>query len=132
RARQLRSAGAVTGATEVDKQKFDALVDKDAPVPSPLRKPKLDCSQASMGSDFVICSSNQLLDAEARLEDAYHAARASGGDSVRKDQIAWMKSYGHDCGLPLRGRPAPRLIEGAKDCIFAAIMKRVSELQASH
>ncbi len=94
------------------------------------RKPAMfDCSRASMGSDFVICASDQLLDAEARLEDAYKAARASGGESVGKEQVAWIKSYGPDCGLPLRGRPASAQIGGARQCILAAMTKRIGELQ---
>ncbi len=94
------------------------------------RKPAgFDCSRKSMGSDFVICASDQLLDAEARLEDAYKAARASGGESVGKEQVAWMKSYGPNCGLPLRGPPAPAQIGEARQCILAAMTKRIGELQ---
>jgi len=100
------------------------------PAPT-LRKPtSFDCSRASMGADFVICASDTLLDAEARLEDAYTAAHAARGDSVRSEQFAWIKSYGRDCGLPFRGRPAPQLIEGARQCVLDAMTKRISELQA--
>ncbi len=82
-----------------------------------------------MGTDYVICASAELLDGEARLEDAYKAARAAKGDSVKSEQWDWIKRYGPDCGLPLRGRPAPEQIEGAKSCVQAAIEKRIVELQ---
>jgi uncharacterized protein YecT (DUF1311 family) len=109
-----------------------ALPSAAAAQPAPtLRKPEaFDCSRASMGADFVICASDELLDAEARLEDAYKAARAASGDSVRSEQIAWIKRYGPNCGLPFRGRPASALIEGARQCVLDAMTKRIDELKS--
>lgn len=96
----------------------------------PLRKPaSFDCAKASMGSDFVICAYADLLDAEARLEDAYNAAKAARGTAVRSEQIDWMKSYGPDCGVPFRGRPSSALIRKSRDCVFSAMEKRIGELQ---
>lgn len=95
-----------------------------------LRTPaSFNCANALLGSDFVICASPELLDAEARLEDAYKAAHASGGDNVRSEQYAWIRRYGPDCGLPLRGRPETSLIASARQCVFDAITKRIAELQ---
>ena len=51
--------------------------------------PAFDCSKAFFGVEFVICSSPQLVEAEARLEDAYHAARNVRGDDEIKYQRAW-------------------------------------------
>ena len=121
---------------------FDPSVRKSRPaaVPSPtptagavaaatLRKPTMfDCTKASMGTDFVICAFPDLLDAEANLEDAYKAARAARGDVVRTEQIAWMKRYGPDCGLPLRGRPSSNRIDDARECVLSAMKKRTAEL----
>ncbi|MGO9047823.1 MAG: hypothetical protein ACLQFW_13215, partial [Xanthobacteraceae bacterium] len=77
------------------------------PAPTPLRTPAaFDCAKASMGVDYVICASPELMDAEARLEDALHAAHAAKGDQVKLEQWVWIKRYGADCGLPLKGRPA--------------------------
>ena len=96
-----------------------------------LRKPaNFDCARASMGADYVICASASLLDAEARLEDAYKAARAARGDAVKTEQIAWNNRYGPACGLPPRGRPAPEQMGQARGCIGAALDKRIRELQA--
>ena len=100
--------------------------------PSTLRTPaNFDCVNGKhMGADWVICASPELLDMEARLEDAYKAAHAARGDVVHHEQIEWMKQHGTDCGLPYRGRPASERIEGAKDCIMANMRKRLAELQA--
>ena len=109
------------------------IQDQSAPWPSvggTLRKPTMfDCARASMGVDYVICASASLLDAEARLEDAYKAARLARGDEVKAEQIAWNKRYGPECGLPLRGPPPPEQISQARGCIEAAINKRIRELQ---
>ena len=83
-----------------------------------------------MGADYVICASPELMDAEARLEDAYKAAHAARGDGVKAEQWAWIKRYGADCGLPLRGRPRPGQIDGARDCVAEAINDRLRQLQA--
>jgi uncharacterized protein YecT (DUF1311 family) len=83
-----------------------------------------------MGTDYVICASPQLLDAEARLEDAYRAALAAKGDAVKSERWEWIKRYGPDCGLPLRGRPAPDQIKGAAGCVRDAMEQRIRELQA--
>jgi len=86
-----------------------------------------------MGTDYVICASPQLLDAEARLEEAYSAARAgANGDRVKSEQLDWMKRFGPDCGLPLRGRPSDDKITSAARCIGDAMETRIKELQAEH
>ena len=84
-----------------------------------------------MGTDFVICNSPKLLDAEARLDDAYDAARAGpNGERVKAEEIEWMKHYGPNCGLPLRGRPSDSLIKGTAYCVGKAIEARIKELEA--
>ena len=82
-----------------------------------------------MGVDYVICASPELMDAEARLEDALHAAHVAKGDQVKTEQWAWIKRYGADCGLPLHGRPADERIHGAA-CVREAMEQRIKELQA--
>ena len=89
-----------------------------------------DCAKGKhMGTDYVICASPQLLDAVARLEDAYRAAYAARGDAVKSEQWEWIKRYGTDCGLPLRGRPSPNLIDSAASCVGGAMEQRIRELQ---
>ena len=97
----------------------------------PLRKPSIfDCAREWMGADYVICSSDTLLDAEARLEDVYRTAHAARGDAVKTEQWASVKRYGPACGLPLIGRPAPDQINEARGCIEDALNQRIRELQA--
>ena len=107
-----------------------ASVEPAAP-PVPRTPSKFDCVNGkNMGSDWVICASPVLLDMEARLEDAYGSALAARGEVIRHEQIAWIKHFGTDCGLPYRGRPAPEVIAGASLCVFAAMKQRLAELQA--
>jgi len=101
------------------------------PTSTPLRIPTaFNCAKASLGVDYVICASPKLLDAVARLEDAYFAAKAANGPAVVDAQWAWIKRYGPDCGLPLRGRPADAQITGTANCVSEAIESRIRELQA--
>jgi len=87
-----------------------------------------DCAKGSMGVDYVICASPELMDAEARLEDALHAAHVAKGDQVKTEQWAWIKRY--DCGLPFKGRPPEEKIHGAAGCVREAMEQRIKELQA--
>jgi uncharacterized protein YecT (DUF1311 family) len=121
---------------ERDKLKFDAAINANAPIqdsaPAPaLRTPRnFDCVNGKhMGADWVICASPELLDMEARLEEAYNAARAARGDLIRHEQFEWIKQHATDCGLPYRGQPAPELIGGARDCIMANMKQRLAELE---
>jgi uncharacterized protein YecT (DUF1311 family) len=102
-----------------------------SPTPTSLRTPTaFNCAKQHLGADFVICASPELMDAEARLEDAYQAARAAKGDDVKTEQWAWIKNFGPHCGLPLRGRPASNQIQGAAGCVRDAMEQRIRELQA--
>ena len=66
-------------------------------------------------------ASPELMDAEARLEDAYAAARlGANADRVKSEQWDWIKRYGPDCGLPMRARPSPELIDSAASCVSVA------------
>ena len=114
-----------------------AEAEPSSPASSPpaLRTPAhFDCVNGKhMGTDYVICASLQLLDAEARLEDAYAAARTgANGDRIKSEQWDWIKRYGPDCGLPLRGRPSDDKITSAAGCIGDAMEARIKELQAEH
>jgi len=89
-----------------------------------------DCSRTTLGVDYVICASPQLMDAEARLEEAYRAARASQGDEVKMAQREWSKSYGPNCGLPARGQPSSAESLRARDCVLNSMNKRTAYLQS--
>ena len=102
------------------------------PGPTPLRtSARFDCINGKhMGTDYVICASPELMDAEARLEDAYDAAHTAKGQVVQSEQWGWIKRYGPDCGLPLRGRPVPDLITSAAPCVLSAMESRIRQLRA--
>ncbi len=59
-----------------------------------------------------------------------HARATSKGDQVKSEQWDWIKRYGPDCGLPLRGRPADEEIHIAAACVREAMEARIKELQA--
>jgi uncharacterized protein YecT (DUF1311 family) len=102
------------------------------PEPTPLRtSARFDCINGKhLGTDYVICASPELVDAEARLEDAYDAAHATKGQVVHSEQRSWIKRYGPDCGLPRYGRPAPTLITSAAPCVLSAMESRIRQLRA--
>ena len=81
--------------------------------------------------EHVICSSPQLVEAEARLEDAARAARNVRGDDVKTEQHAWYtKIFVQSCGLPAKGRPSPAKIHASQNCVAEAINQRISALQS--
>jgi len=105
------------------------------PAPT-LRTPaKFNCSAPSFGSDYVICASAVLMDAEARAEEAYEAIRqglsAKGRQELLNNQREWWNDYGPNCGLPLKGRPSDSLLRSSKtqQCILAALESRIKELR---
>src|SRR3984957_4067696 len=102
------------------------------PEPTPLRtSARFDCINGKhLGTDYVICASPELMDAEARLEDAYDAAHTAKGQVVQSEQCGWIKRYGPDCGLPLRRRPAPDLITSDAPCVLSAMESRIRQLRA--
>jgi len=128
----IRRAPAASFASATATAPANAEATPSAPA-RPLRTPKnFDCANGKhMGTDYVICASPELLDALARLEDTYAVARGGAkGDAIKTEQIAWIKRYGPDCGLPQRGRPTDTLIQGTSYCVGRAIEARIKELEA--
>jgi uncharacterized protein YecT (DUF1311 family) len=100
------------------------------PAPRPASTPSaLDCVNGRhSGIDFEICAYPELLAAEARLNDAYHAARATGGDEVKIAQRTWSKSFGPGCGLPPKGQPSAAQMAQSRACVLNAINQRINDL----
>ena len=96
----------------------------------PYRTPtKFSCANATLGVDFVVCDSPQLMDAMAQLEDAYAAARAAKGDAIKAAQRDWSLQFGLDCGLPKKGRPSSQTAYNAQACVFRALNARIEYLR---
>jgi uncharacterized protein YecT (DUF1311 family) len=114
----------------------DSKTSEQGATPQPngtLRTPGwFNCSKASRGADYVICASPVLLDAVARLEDAFIEAKAARGNDVLAEHKAWLESYSENCGLPARGNPDDSQITGARHCVLSSINKRIAELNAEH
>ena len=70
------------------------------------------------------------MDAEARLEDAYKAARAAKGDQVKTEQLDWNRRFGPGRGLPLKGQPPEEKIRSVTGCVREAMEGRIKELHA--
>jgi tetratricopeptide (TPR) repeat protein len=97
----------------------------------PYRTPtKFNCANANLGVDFVVCDSPQLMDAMARLEDAYAAARAAKGDAIKAAQKDWSLQFWPYCGLPKKGRPSSQTAYNAQACIFRALNGRIEYLES--
>ncbi len=97
-----------------------------------LRTPTMfKCANRFLSVDYVVCDNPQLMDAMARLEDAYRNAVAVGGDNVKKSQRAWSLNYGPSCGLTGKGPPSETVSQSTRDCVFRAMNQRIAGLQNS-
>ncbi|MDD5459010.1 MAG: hypothetical protein PHF37_06435 [Phycisphaerae bacterium] len=91
-----------------------------------------DCSKAFLQTDFVICSSPDLLKAETDLEKLWHLF-LSDKDEVEKkvileDQRNWIKQYAERCKVHGKGRPSEAVIEAARPCVKQALGDRADYL----
>ncbi len=105
-----------------------------APPPATMQSaktpPAIACNKAFYSVEFVICSNQQLLETEARLEDANNAARARAVNGTTGQHAWWTESFGQSCGLPAKGRPSPAKIRASQSCVADAMNQRISALQA--
>jgi uncharacterized protein YecT (DUF1311 family) len=127
------SGAEALAAPKIGAEAIPLSLAKPAPrEPAPaLRTPTMfDCSKQHISTDFVICSSPELMDVEARLEDAYKAARAAKGERVKTEQLNWSRRYGPDCGLSFRGQPTAEKIHSVAGCVREAMEERIKELHA--
>jgi len=92
-----------------------------------------DCRKAALPSDFVICSSPDLVSENENLAKAWRVARAALDKTVVSDLIegqkTWLGSVNAACGLPERGKPDDATITGARNCVLNAVRSRTSELK---
>lgn len=91
-----------------------------------------DCSKAFLQTDFVICSSSDLLKAETDLEKLWHLFLSDKDEAEKKvileDQRNWIKQYGERCGVHGKGRPSEAVIEAARPCVKQALGDRADYL----
>lgn len=61
--------------------------------------PSFDCGKASTAAERLICSSNELAQADVQLAQAYKAALGNTADkaALKKEQAAWLKSQRNVC-----------------------------------
>jgi hypothetical protein len=130
-------AGAMSAAKPVQKpspdERNESKPSDDLPpatAQSAKTPPAIDCNKAFYSVEFVICSSPQLLETEARLEDANNAARARAVNGTTGQHAWWTGSFGQSCGLPAKGRPSPAKIRASQSCVADAMNQRISALQA--
>jgi uncharacterized protein YecT (DUF1311 family) len=77
--------------------------------------PSFDCSKASNVAESLICNDRDLSKLDVELARAYTRARESGGgESLRTEQIAWLKTTRNACS--------------DKDCLSSVLRKRISDL----
>jgi len=61
--------------------------------------PSFDCAKASTGAERMICSNNDLAQADVQLAQAYKAALSKSPDkaALKKEQGAWIRSQRDAC-----------------------------------
>lgn len=93
-----------------------------------------NCDKATLKTDFVICSSPELLQAEEALEKVWVKFNEDKDDIEKKAILAgqreWIKQYGEQCGLKGKGKPSEADIQTARPCVLQALKNRADYLQA--
>lgn len=91
-----------------------------------------DCAKATLGIDFVICSSSDILAANQVHETAYFALRERLGETERnkllESQRQWLREIPSECRIPARGRPAA-ISRDSQQCVMQALTARTNFLQ---
>jgi uncharacterized protein YecT (DUF1311 family) len=88
---------------------------------------KFNCKNAKQQLDLIICSSSDLLMAEAKLERAYRIAKNKLADEESKKQLAirFKEEWQHlasFCHIEnAEPSPTPELITGTHDCILSVL-----------
>ena len=94
-----------------------------------------DCSKAALPTDYVVCSTPQLLSANDAVAAAWSAARdrldEKGKAVLLADQKAWLREMAIRCGLPDRGRPNDAIITQAQNCVLRKHEERAEYLRAA-
>jgi len=92
-----------------------------------------DCSKAFLQTDFVICSSPDILQSENELERVWHLLITSKYDAEKKqlhdEQTQWIKQYAQNCGLQGKGQPSEIVMQQAQPCVRQALLQRTEYLQ---
>lgn len=103
-------------------------------VPTLARSAAFDCARASLKVDFVICRSQEGLQAIAELSSAWDAVRQQVTPDQKSALVAaqreWIKSYSAACGVPGRGRPDPDPSLATDTCVAQQIRARARTLEA--
>lgn len=71
-----------------------------APAPQAVKiSPSFDCGKASTAAERLICSSNELAQADVQLAQAYKAALGNAADKagLKKEQASWLKNQRNIC-----------------------------------
>ncbi|SMF97904.1 hypothetical protein SAMN02949497_4760 [Methylomagnum ishizawai] len=88
-----------------------------------------ECSKAFVKTDFVICSSQQILDEEDELEGLYHILLSSKPEAekeaFREQEREWIKQYTVSCGLYGKGKPPEEEIKKKQPCVQESILQRL-------
>jgi len=92
-----------------------------------------DCTKAFLPIDFVICSSQQVMQANEIHEKAWFASRARLDITQKKalldDQRKWLKRYPPQCGIPAKGKPLETISHDIQQCVIAELSSRTEFLQ---
>ena len=94
-----------------------------------------DCSKAAIPTDFVVCSSPELLAANDAHAQAWAALVRSMSrderDHLVAEQRQWLRDTNLSCGLPSAGKPVAAVISRAAPCVLRALQLRKDQLVQS-
>ncbi len=92
-----------------------------------------DCTKAFLPVDFVICSSQQVMQANEIHEKAWFATQARLDIAQKKalldDQRKWIKHYPPQCGIPAKGKLLVTISHDFQQCVIAKLSSRTEFLQ---
>ncbi len=104
------------------------------PPPSDVKKvARLNCTNPYRAVDYVICSSQKVIDSEAHLNELYESTlnrnlRLNNGKQLKAEQLKWMTEFVNKCGVGEVGKPRDQDICAAQKCVSDAMNARAEQL----
>jgi len=92
-----------------------------------------DCKKVFLPVDFVICSSQSVMTANADHEQAWLSARGRLTLGQKKtlldDQRNWLKTFPIRCGIPAKGKLTEVITMTMQECVSNELKDRAAYLQ---
>jgi len=94
--------------------------------------PSFDCAGAAAPVEILICSHDELAEADAALAKLYRGLQDRLQGAAKADllsrQRAWLKSRLATCGVPASGKAQPAEPDRAAACLLSLYKERIADL----